>query len=61
MSLLNGIVVDPQIVHGRPSVRGTRMRVSDVLALLTDAVPCRRAAAAVEPADSVISPSVGAV
>ena len=34
MSLLNRIVVDPQVVHGRPVVRGTRMRVSDVLALL---------------------------
>lgn len=34
MSLLERIVVDPEIVHGRPAVRGTRMRVSDVLALL---------------------------
>lgn len=34
MSLLERIVVDPEIVHGRPAVRGTRMRVADVLALL---------------------------
>lgn len=34
MSLRDRIVIDPQIVHGRPSIRGTRMRVSDVLALL---------------------------
>lgn len=34
MSLLERIVVDPGIVHGRPTIRGTRMRVADVLALL---------------------------
>lgn len=34
MSLLERIVVDPEIVHGRPAVRGTRVRVSDVLSLL---------------------------
>lgn len=34
MSLLNRISIDPEIVHGRPAVRGTRMRVSDVLSLL---------------------------
>lgn len=34
MSLLERIVVDVGIAHGRPTVRGTRMRVSDVLALL---------------------------
>jgi len=34
MSLLERITVDPEIVHGRPAVRGTRMRVSDVLSLL---------------------------
>ncbi len=34
MSRLERIVIDPEIVHGRPTVRGTRMRVSDVLALL---------------------------
>ena len=28
------IVVDPDIAHGRPVVRGTRMRVTDVLSLL---------------------------
>ncbi|UYM05865.1 DUF433 domain-containing protein [Solicola gregarius] len=34
MSLLERIVVDPEVAHGRPRVRGTRMRVSDVLSLL---------------------------
>jgi uncharacterized protein (DUF433 family) len=34
MSLLDRIVVDSEVVHGRPRVRGTRMRVSDVLSLL---------------------------
>ncbi|RFA10485.1 hypothetical protein B7R54_15700 [Subtercola boreus] len=34
MSLLERIVVDPEIVHGRPAVRGTRVRVTDVLSLL---------------------------
>ncbi len=34
MSLLDRISIDPAVVHGRPAVRGTRMRVSDVLALL---------------------------
>lgn len=34
MSLLERIVVDPEVVHGRPAIRGTRVRVSDVLALL---------------------------
>jgi uncharacterized protein (DUF433 family) len=34
MSLLERIVIDPEVVHGRPAVRGTRMRVADVLALL---------------------------
>jgi uncharacterized protein (DUF433 family) len=34
MSLLDRIVIDPEIVHGHPAIRGTRMRVSDVLALL---------------------------
>jgi uncharacterized protein (DUF433 family) len=34
MSLLERIVVDPDVVHGRPRVRGTRVRVSDVLSLL---------------------------
>jgi uncharacterized protein (DUF433 family) len=34
MSLLERIVVDPEIVHGRPAIRGTRLRVTDVLSLL---------------------------
>lgn len=34
MSLLERIAIDADIVHGRPRVRGTRMRVSDVLSLL---------------------------
>jgi len=34
MSLLERIVVDPEVVHGRPVVRGTRVRVTDVLSLL---------------------------
>ncbi len=34
MSLLERIAIDPAVVHGRPAVRGTRMRVADVLSLL---------------------------
>ncbi|ANC30375.1 DUF433 domain-containing protein [Isoptericola dokdonensis] len=34
MSRLERIVIDPEVVHGRPRVRGTRMRVTDVLSLL---------------------------
>lgn len=34
MGLLERITIDPDVVHGRPAVRGTRMRVADVLALL---------------------------
>jgi uncharacterized protein (DUF433 family) len=34
MSLLERITVDPEVVHGRPAVRGTRVRVADVLSLL---------------------------
>ena len=34
MTLLDRITVDPEVVHGRPSVRGTRLRVADVLSLL---------------------------
>lgn len=34
MSLLDRISVDPEVVHGRPAIRGTRMRVTDVLSLL---------------------------
>jgi uncharacterized protein (DUF433 family) len=32
--LLDRITMDPNVVHGRPAVRGTRIRVSDVLSLL---------------------------
>jgi len=34
MSLLDRISIDPEVVHGRPAIRGTRMRVADVLSLL---------------------------
>jgi uncharacterized protein (DUF433 family) len=34
MPLLDRISIDPEVVHGRPAVRGTRVRVSDVLSLL---------------------------
>ena len=34
MSSLERITIDPGVVHGRPAVRGTRMRVADVLSLL---------------------------
>lgn len=34
MSLVQRISVDPAVAHGRPVVRGTRMRVSDILSLL---------------------------
>lgn len=34
MSLMDRIVIDPEVVHGRPAIRGTRMRVADVLSLL---------------------------
>jgi uncharacterized protein (DUF433 family) len=34
MSLLDRISIDPEVVHGRPVVRGTRMRVADVPGLL---------------------------
>lgn len=34
MSHLDRITIDPEVVHGRPAVRGTRMRVTDVLSLL---------------------------
>ncbi len=34
MSLLERISIDPEVVHGRPAIRGTRMRVADVLSLL---------------------------
>jgi uncharacterized protein (DUF433 family) len=34
MSLLERITMDPDVVHGRPAVRDTRVRVADVLSLL---------------------------
>lgn len=34
MPLTDRIAIDPAVVHGRPAVRGTRVRVTDVLALL---------------------------
>lgn len=34
MSLKERITVDPEVAHGRPVVRGTRVRVADVLSLL---------------------------
>ena len=34
MSLLARITMDPEMVHGRPAVRDTRVRVADVLSLL---------------------------
>lgn len=34
MSRLDRITSDPAVMHGRPVVRGTRVRVADVLALL---------------------------
>jgi uncharacterized protein (DUF433 family) len=34
MSLLERITVDASVVHGRPAVRGMRVRVADVLSLL---------------------------
>lgn len=32
--MLERITIDAEVVHGRPAVRGTRMRVADVLSLL---------------------------
>jgi len=34
MALSDRIVIDPDVVHGRPAIRGTRVHVSDVLSLL---------------------------
>ena len=34
MNLATRIVADPEVVHGRPRIAGTRMRVVDVLDLL---------------------------
>lgn len=39
MSLLERITVSADVAHGRPVVRGTRMRVSDVLSLLAAGAP----------------------
>lgn len=39
MSLLERIVVDHAVAHGRPAIRGTRVRVADVLALLAAGAP----------------------
>ncbi|WP_309617850.1 DUF433 domain-containing protein [Salinibacterium sp.] len=36
MALFDRIIVDPEVVHGRPVVRGTRVRVTDVLSLLAE-------------------------
>jgi uncharacterized protein (DUF433 family) len=38
MSLLARITLDPDVVHGRPAVRDTRVRVTDVLSLLAAGV-----------------------
>jgi uncharacterized protein (DUF433 family) len=34
--LLQRITIDPQRMHGRPSIRGLRVTVADVLSLLAD-------------------------
>ena len=34
MALLERISINPAVVHGHPTVSGTRMRISDVLSLL---------------------------
>ena len=34
MAMFDRIVVDPDIVHGRPRIAGTRVRVTDVLEML---------------------------
>lgn len=34
MAALERITIDPEVVHGRPVIRGTRVRVADVLSLL---------------------------
>lgn len=36
VSLMDRITIDPEVVHGRPAVRDTRMRVTDVLSLLAN-------------------------
>jgi uncharacterized protein (DUF433 family) len=32
------ISIDPQICHGRPCIKGTRMRVSDIVDMLAEGV-----------------------
>ncbi len=39
MSRLDRITYDPMIAHGRPTVRGMRIRVTDVLSLLASGAP----------------------
>lgn len=34
MASIERITIDPEVAHGRSVVRGTRMRVADVLALI---------------------------
>lgn len=34
MSNLNRIAIEPEICGGRPTIKGTRMRVSDILGML---------------------------
>ena len=34
MSSMERIAIDPEVAHGRAEVRGTRMRVADVVSLL---------------------------
>ena len=36
MSWQERIVIDPQICHGKPTVRGTRIMVTNILGLLAD-------------------------
>lgn len=36
MSLLDRITIDPQVMGGRPCIRGMRIRVRDVLDMLAD-------------------------
>lgn len=38
MALLDRITVNPEVMHGRPTVRGLRIRVADVLSLLAAGV-----------------------
>ncbi len=38
MALIDRITIDSNVVHGRPAIRGMRIRVSDVLSLLAGGV-----------------------